>query len=584
MSPRTPSPTDHVRPAHKNAPSLLPHATLQIAHDLRLPADAVTETFAILAKRGAGKTYTAAVMVEELLQAGLQVVVADPVGVWWGLRASANGQQEGLPIMIIGGEHGDVPLEVGAGEIIADVVVDEGLSVVLDLSHLRKGEQTRFMMEFAERLYHKNRQPLHLVLDEADAFAPQRPMKGQERLLGAIEDLVRRGRARGTGVTPVTQRAAVLNKDVLTQAEVLVALRTIAPQDREAIDAWIRVHGTPAEREQLMASLPSLPVGTAWVWSPGWLDVFQQVQIRRKATFDSSATPKVGAVRLEPKTLAAVDLERLRARLAMVIERANADDPRALRRRMAERERGQKPQIVVERVEVPVLQPGQIEHLQALVTDLGALTEALSRALARAQGQGAAHAHPAHPAQPTSTPAPPRTSSQKTERPLLRDLAELELRAGERRMLQTLAQRHPTILTRAQLGTLAGFTPSGGTFGAYFGTLKRHGLLTEAAGGDVAITAKGLRYLGRDVPPTPQTTAEFLAMWQRALRRGEWRMLEVLVQAYPKALTREALGEHTGYTASGGTFGTYLGTLRRNGLIEVDSAHVRASQTLFVGA
>jgi hypothetical protein len=31
-------------------------ATLTIAKDLRLPADAVTQTFAILAKRGAGKT------------------------------------------------------------------------------------------------------------------------------------------------------------------------------------------------------------------------------------------------------------------------------------------------------------------------------------------------------------------------------------------------------------------------------------------------------------------------------------------------------------------------------------------------
>jgi hypothetical protein len=29
-------------------------------------------------------------------------------------------------------------------------------------------------------------------------------------------------------------------------------------------------------------------------------------------------------------------------------------------------------------------------------------------------------------------------------------------------------------------------------------------------------------------------------------------------------------GERTGYTASGGTFGAYLGTLRRNGLVEVD--------------
>jgi hypothetical protein len=75
---------------------------LTIAKDLRLPAEAVTQTFAILAKRGAGKTYTAAVMVEEMLKAGLPVVVGGPVGVWWGLRSSADGQQAGLPIVIMG--------------------------------------------------------------------------------------------------------------------------------------------------------------------------------------------------------------------------------------------------------------------------------------------------------------------------------------------------------------------------------------------------------------------------------------------------------------------------------------------------
>jgi uncharacterized protein len=78
----------------------------------------VTQTFAILAKRGAGKTYTSVVMVEEMLKAGLQVVVVDPVGVWWGLRSSADGQYEGLPIVIMGGERGDVPLDVGAGVVL----------------------------------------------------------------------------------------------------------------------------------------------------------------------------------------------------------------------------------------------------------------------------------------------------------------------------------------------------------------------------------------------------------------------------------------------------------------------------------
>lgn len=144
------------------------------------------------------------------MAAGLPVVIVDPVGVWWGLRSSATGTAEGLPVVIFGGDHADLPLAETAGELLADLVVDERVPAVLDLSTLSKSAGRRFMTDFAERLYHRNRDPLHLVLDEADAFAPQRTDPGGQRLLGAIEDLVRRGRARGIGVTLITQRPAVL--------------------------------------------------------------------------------------------------------------------------------------------------------------------------------------------------------------------------------------------------------------------------------------------------------------------------------------------------------------------------------------
>lgn len=83
---------------------------LSIAPGFDLPLQAVTETFAILAKRGSGKTSTAVVLTEELLGAGQQVIVVDPTGVWWGLRANRNGGPGGLPIVIIGGDHADLPL------------------------------------------------------------------------------------------------------------------------------------------------------------------------------------------------------------------------------------------------------------------------------------------------------------------------------------------------------------------------------------------------------------------------------------------------------------------------------------------
>lgn len=287
---------------------------LRIAPNLTLPLDAATQTFGILGKRGGGKTYTAKVLAEEMIKAGVHVCAVDPIGNWWGLRVGADGKSPGLPITVLGGDYGDIPLQANekAGEEIARLIVEEKLSLVIDLSRFRKGEQTAFMIGWAETLYRLNREALHLFIDEADAWAPQRPMGNlAPRLLGAMEDLVRRGRARGLGMTMITQRSASINKDLLTQIEILIAKRTIAPQDRAAIEAWVQVHGTPAEQKTLMASLPALPVPDAWFWSPAWLNLFQCVAVRKLETFDSSATPEVGKRRIEPRKLADVDLREV---------------------------------------------------------------------------------------------------------------------------------------------------------------------------------------------------------------------------------------------------------------------------------
>lgn len=84
-------------------------AKLRISDDLALPPEAVTQTFGILAKRGAGKSNSAAVLAEQMHAAGGQFVVVDPVGAWWGLRSSADGKGPGLGIPVLGGHHHDAP-------------------------------------------------------------------------------------------------------------------------------------------------------------------------------------------------------------------------------------------------------------------------------------------------------------------------------------------------------------------------------------------------------------------------------------------------------------------------------------------
>src|SRR5829696_5136050 len=159
-----------------------------------LSAAALDDRIAIVGTAGSGKTYTAKGFVERLLDAGARVTVMDPLGVWWGLRAGAEGNA-GYPVVVFGGRHADVAITAEMGAPLGRLIAQQALASVVDLSELGSNAARRgFMTAFAEAIYEANKEPLHLVFDEADLWAPQRPIKGWEGLLGHIEEIVRRGR------------------------------------------------------------------------------------------------------------------------------------------------------------------------------------------------------------------------------------------------------------------------------------------------------------------------------------------------------------------------------------------------------
>lgn len=572
----------------------MPDRLLHLADDLALPLDAVTQTFAVLAKRGVGKTHTASVFAEELLGAGLHVVILDPLDSWWGLRASADGTQPGLPIVVCGGSHGDVPLTADAGAVLADLVVDERISAILSLRHLSKADQRRVVTAFCERLYARKGEvgqqaPLQVILDEADAFVPQRVYAGQERMVGAIDDLVRRGRSSGLGVTLISQRAAVVNKDVLTQIETLIVLRTVSPQDRKALEAWIEAHDVDDQRQAFMTSLASLAIGTAWVWSPGWLETVQRVRIRPRRTFDSSATPKVGETRIEPQHLADLDLTALRERLAATIARAEQEDPAALRRQIATLERALRDQpttpaaSVVERIEVPVISSQQLARLDELEQTLarslvplraavdtlhGALSE-MTDTLHSARRElralcDTALAAPHQPAVPTPTVPSGTVRIAGTTPP--------QLSSGARKVLTVLAQ-YPQGRTKTQVALMTGYAVSGVGYNTILSALRSRGLIV---GSDtLTITPAGLSALGTQIQRLP-TGRALLEQWLAKLTKAERAVLTALVEAYPATLSKGTLGQVTGYEPTGGGFNNALSRLRTLELIQGRS-ELRAS-------
>ena len=288
-----------------------------------LPPEAFDDRIAIVGTAGSGKTYAAKGFVERLLESGARVAVVDPLGVWWGLRASADGSAPGYPVIVFGGKHADVPITSDMGAGLGRVVAREALVCVVDLSDLgSNAARRRFMAAFAEALYETNEEPLHLVLDEADLWAPQRPIKGWEGLLGHIEEIVRRGRVRGFIPWLITQRPAVVHKDVLSQADILIAMKLTASQDRDAIGAWIEGQADRQEGKRILGDLPRLQRGEGYLWAPGH-GLLERVSFPPIGTFDSSRTPKRGERLAIPRTLAEVDLTAIVAALAA----AGGEDP-----------------------------------------------------------------------------------------------------------------------------------------------------------------------------------------------------------------------------------------------------------------
>jgi hypothetical protein len=560
---------------------------LQIADGLSLPIEAVTQTFAILAKRGTGKTHAASVMAEEMLRVGQPIVVYDPTGAWYGLKSSKDGKRPGYPVVVFGGEHADVPLEETAGATVASVIVEKRFPAILDCGLMRKGARIRFMTDFCETLYHKNRDALHFFVDEAQTIAPQnlKAMPEAARLLGAMEDIVMQGRRRGLGLTIISPRPAVVNTNLRSACEVIVAMQIIGPHDRKAISEWIDTHGDDESKaKEMMASLSSLKRGEAWVWSPGWLHQFKRVTFRDRETFDSSATPEVGRRAVIPKVIAEVDLDALGEQIKATVEKAKADDPKELKRQLAELKRQlqvQKPAApTIERIEVPVLKNGQLEAAHGLVDRMREMgQQLLDRADTLRQTIGAAVRHPAATAaKPPSAarPAPPPKSQRPAPATRAASAGPGEaLPKGERRILVAAAQ-YADGAGRETLTVLTGYKRS--SRDTYLQRLRERGFVDQA-GDRIVATEAGVTALGADFEPLP--TGEALREhWMSRLPEGERRILEVLIGRYPDAVDRDDLDESTGYKRS--SRDTYLQRLSARQLVEsVGRGSVRASSNLF---
>jgi hypothetical protein len=423
---------------------------------------------------------------------------------------------------------------------------------------------------------------------------------------------VKIGRNFGIGVSLLSQRPQEVKK-VLNLTELLFAFQMTGPQERKAVEGWIADKGID---EDIAGELPKLDVGQPHVWSPAWLKVSKRVRILPRETYNASSTPEVGG-RAEVRALSPIDLDVLRKEMAATIERAKAEDPREFRRQLAAaraeiaRLGAAKPApAATERVEVPVLKGAEIKRLESLAgrveaslaklggigknldEDATALRGVASEILTTVRTKPAPTPAPVSPVRreppthagigkvggPTGSGkawVPPNSKSEGRRRAI--QAGGSDLAKGERAVLTAVAQHGEQGVTREQLTVLTGYKRS--SRDTYLQRLGAQQMVQARGDGQVVTTAAGLDALGPDFVPLP--TGEALrAHWMQTLPEGERRILAVLLEAYPKALEREVISEHTQYLRS--SRDTYLQRLRARQLVTTEGrGAVRAADTLF---
>ena len=502
--------------------------TLKVLAELDFPLDAVTQKFAWLGRSGSGKTHGCKRFVEQMLHAGAQVIVLDTVGVWYGLRQG----ERGFKIPVLGGLHGDIPLEERSGELVAEAAVNHGASMVVDVSHFTDAAKARFAEAFGRRLFELKKQapgPVHIVIDEAQDIVPQNPNANENMMLHHWVRIAKQGRNFGIGVSASSQRPQEVSKKFLNQTECVMAFQITGPQERKALEYWLADKGVDAR--ELAVRLTTLPVGMPYVWSPQWLQVAATFgKVLPIESDDTSQTPKVGDTPRVAKKMVPVDLGALRASMEKATEEATVNDPNALREELKKL----RLQLAEQRVLAAVLPEAVLVNLNKAQ---GALKEVADQSLL---ADGWLQAIWLNINAPASVQKPLIKEEKEPVKPS--DGAPLNpsgIPTGELAVLRAIATR-PKGCT-VTLATLLTDLRSA-SVNSYMQRLSARGFITRS-GGKAICTQDGLTAAAP--VPKKRKGLDLVKDQLRSLPSGESRVLSEILASHPSKIDATTLATNT---------------------------------------
>ncbi len=544
---------------------------IELGPNLHCNLDVLVDTrLLIQANSGAGKSWLLRRLLEQT-HGRLQHLVIDPEGEFSTLR-------ERFDYVLAARAGGDTAADPRSAKLLAERLLELGVSAILDIYELKAHDRIRFVRLFLEALVNAPKHLWHpalVVVDEAHIFAPQH---GDAESAGAVIDLATRGRKRGFCAVLATQRLSKLHKDAAAECNSKLIGRTGLDVDMKRAADELGFSG----RDEML-KLRSLKPGEFFAFGPALTPTVQRVTVGPVETSHPKAGARIAFTPPPPTAKVRALLPKLADLPAEAEERQKSiDDLRQdvarLTRELAAARKGAPSALPVEkivekRVEVPVLKEGQLARLETLAERIGKIQGDLSAAAAAVSSACSAGRSPAPP------PGPVTTTVRQERRPVVtpaparpRGAAPAggeQLSGPEQRILDALAWLESIGVTPAEepaAAFLAGYTTGGGAWNNPKGRLRGRGLLAYVAGKRLQLTDAGRE--SAHAPDAPLTSQELHRMVLERLPGPERKILSVLLECYPESISNAELARRAGYEVGGGAFNNPRGRLRSLGLIE----------------
>jgi hypothetical protein len=232
----------------------------------------------ITGKSGSGKSNTASVVIERLLDGGFPVLVVDSDGEYYGLKEEYEVLHAGAD------EECDITVSPEHAGKLADLALDGNVPIILDVSgYLDDSVAKELILEVTRHLFareKKLKKPFLMLVEECHEYIPEGA--GMDETGKMLVKVGKRGRKHGLGVVGISQRPADVKKDFITQCDWLVWHRLTWRNDTKVVK---RILGS-----EYADAIEDLNDGEAFLVTD-WAESVRRVQFHRKRTFDAGATP-----------------------------------------------------------------------------------------------------------------------------------------------------------------------------------------------------------------------------------------------------------------------------------------------------